>query len=104
MLACVVGGAMTVGFEAYRSSSECYGTEFCSRQGRMTPFQSSRVICFRQSVEFMMGSDQAAFKVDGEGPRRKKTLSPFCIDLTEVSNRQFSEFATATRYRTEVIV
>ncbi len=102
MLACVVGGAMTVGFEACRSSSECYGTEFCSRQGRMTPFQSSRVICFRQSVEFLIGSDQAAFKVDGEGPRRKKT--PFCIDLTEVSNRQFSEFATATRYRTEVIV
>jgi len=51
----------------------------------------------------MMGSDQAAFKVDGEGPRRKNTLSPFCIDLTEVSNRQFLEFVTATRYGTEVI-
>ncbi len=103
MLVCAAGGVVTVGFEACRSSSECYGTEFCSRQGRMTPFQSSRVVCFRERVEFMMGSDQAAFKVDGEGPRRKNTLSPFCIDLTEVSNRQFLEFVTATRYRTEVI-
>jgi formylglycine-generating enzyme required for sulfatase activity len=51
---------------------------------------------------FLMGTDSAeAFAKDGEGPVRTVVLDPFYIDISAVTNAQFSEFAQATGYRTE---
>jgi formylglycine-generating enzyme len=51
---------------------------------------------------FQMGTDYAqAFPMDGEGPVRPVTLSPFEIDTFPVTNRDFAKFVDATGYRTE---
>ena len=51
---------------------------------------------------FMMGAnDPAAHPMDGEGPVRAITLSPFKIDAVAVSNARFKRFTEATGYRTE---
>lgn len=50
---------------------------------------------------FLMGSDNATFPGDGEGPVRTVTLNPFWIDPYAVSNKQFAEFVESTGYRTE---
>ncbi len=51
---------------------------------------------------FLMGTDSdVGFPDDGEGPLREVTVSPFYIDISPVTNRQFREFIRATRYRTE---
>jgi formylglycine-generating enzyme required for sulfatase activity len=51
---------------------------------------------------FLMGTDYAyGFPLDGEGPIRPVTLSPFCIDIAPVTNAQFSEFMSASGYTTE---
>ena len=51
---------------------------------------------------FLMGSmDPAAHPLDGEGPVRVVTLSPFDIDSIAVSNARFRHFAKATGYVTE---
>ena len=47
-----------------------------------------------------MGSDDATFPADGEGPVREVALSPFVIDAHAVSNTQFERFVSATGYRT----
>jgi len=49
-----------------------------------------------------MGTDCAgAFPLDGEGPVREVTLSPFAIDTFPVTNLDFAAFVAATNYRTE---
>jgi len=49
-----------------------------------------------------MGTDYPeAFPLDGEGPIRPVTLSPFHIDTYPVSNRDFAAFVEATGYQTE---
>jgi formylglycine-generating enzyme required for sulfatase activity len=51
---------------------------------------------------FLMGTeDGLGYPADGEGPVRAVTLSPFWIDATAVSNRQFAEFVDATGYVTD---
>ncbi|GAB3421507.1 formylglycine-generating enzyme family protein [Flindersiella endophytica] len=51
---------------------------------------------------FLMGGDDPdAFPDDGEGPVREVTLSPYLIDATAVTNRQFATFVKATGYVTE---
>ena len=51
---------------------------------------------------FLMGGDDAdAFPEDGEGPVRAVRLSPFLIDATTVTNRQFAMFARSSGYRTD---
>jgi formylglycine-generating enzyme required for sulfatase activity len=51
---------------------------------------------------FLMGTESAeAVAKDGEGPVRTVVLDPFYIDISAVTNAQFSEFAQATGYRTE---
>jgi formylglycine-generating enzyme required for sulfatase activity len=57
--------------------------------------------CFG-AVQFVMGTDRPVFKADGEGPARPRSLSPFCLDQTAVSNRQFYEFVQETKHKTEV--
>jgi formylglycine-generating enzyme len=49
-----------------------------------------------------MGTDYAsAFPLDGEGPVRPVTLSPFDIDTYPVTNRDFAAFVEGTGYQTE---
>ncbi|GDY50290.1 hypothetical protein SVIO_009130 [Streptomyces violaceusniger] len=51
---------------------------------------------------FRMGGDDAdAFPEDGEGPVREVRLSPFLIDATTVTNRQFATFVRSSGYRTD---
>ncbi|WP_446742044.1 formylglycine-generating enzyme family protein [Silvibacterium acidisoli] len=51
---------------------------------------------------FLMGTDyERGFPADGEGPVRPVTLSPFWIDEAPVTNAQFAEFVSATKYVTE---
>lgn len=51
---------------------------------------------------FLMGTDHAeAFVIDGEGPVREVTLSPFWIDCRPVTNALFRKFVEETSYATE---
>jgi formylglycine-generating enzyme len=51
---------------------------------------------------FLMGTDYAhGFPLDGEGPVRPVTLSPFQIDRFPVTNDEFRAFVEATGHRTE---
>jgi len=50
---------------------------------------------------FRMGSDDPVrYDVDGEGPVRPVSLSPFSIATTAVTNGQFRQFVEATGFRT----
>lgn len=52
--------------------------------------------------EFRMGgADPDAFPADGEGPVRTVFVSPYAIDATAVTNRQFAAFVKSTGYRTD---
>jgi formylglycine-generating enzyme len=52
--------------------------------------------------EFLMGGDDPdAFPDDGEGPVRTVRLSPYLLDATAVTNRQFAAFVKTTGYVTE---
>jgi formylglycine-generating enzyme len=52
-------------------------------------------------MPFLMGSnDGEGFAGDGEGPQREVRCRAFRIAKHAVSNRQFSEFVSATAYRT----
>lgn len=51
---------------------------------------------------FLMGGDDPdGIPDDGEGPVRTVEVSPFLIDATAVTNRQFAAFVKATGYVTE---
>jgi formylglycine-generating enzyme len=51
---------------------------------------------------FAMGSeDDEAVVGDGEGPVRDVTVSPFRIDETALTNRQFARFVRESGYRTD---
>ncbi len=51
---------------------------------------------------FAMGAnDPGAHPLDGEGPVRDITVSPFRIDAVAVSNERFANFVEATGYETE---
>ncbi|MGW1888021.1 formylglycine-generating enzyme family protein [Streptomyces sp. NPDC001970] len=49
----------------------------------------------------LMGSEDAPYPADGEGPVREVTVDPFTISATAVTNREFAAFADATGYRTD---
>jgi formylglycine-generating enzyme required for sulfatase activity len=52
--------------------------------------------------KFLMGTDdQEGFPADGEGPVREIAVDPFYMDMATVTNRQFSEFISATGYQTD---
>ena len=64
-------------------------------------FPSNDMITFKESVRFMMGTDDpddVSIGGDGETPARFISLSPFSMDKYEVSNGEFSEFVKATGY------
>lgn len=50
---------------------------------------------------FEMGWDAGTYPGDGEGPVRTVTLTPYWMDATTVTNRQFKRFVTETGYKTE---
>ncbi|MEM9027249.1 MAG: formylglycine-generating enzyme family protein [Pseudomonadota bacterium] len=51
---------------------------------------------------FLMGSnDPAAHPLDGEGPVREVSVSPFQIDAHAISNARFQRFVQETNYKTE---
>lgn len=52
--------------------------------------------------EFSMGAnDSDGFPADGEGPIRKVKVDSFYMDLTTVTNKDFSLFIEATGYKTD---
>jgi sulfatase modifying factor 1 len=54
---------------------------------------------------FHMGTeDTVGFPLDGEGPVREVTLSPFFVDPYPTTNEDFARFVDATGYRTEAEV
>ena len=73
------------------------------KKNRLKSDNLSKLTCFKQRVNFTMGTNTPIFKFDGEGPTRLVVLEPFCIDQTEVSNLQFSQFVEETGYITEVL-
>ncbi|MBB5173824.1 formylglycine-generating enzyme family protein [Texcoconibacillus texcoconensis] len=51
---------------------------------------------------FTMGTDdEVGYEADGEGPPREVKVSPFYIDIHQVSNREFAAFVEETKYMTE---
>lgn len=50
---------------------------------------------------FEMGTDDAGFPEDGEGPVREVELDSFAIDKHAVTNAEFYRFVTETGYRTD---
>ncbi|MEM9775317.1 MAG: formylglycine-generating enzyme family protein [Chloroflexota bacterium] len=51
---------------------------------------------------FLMGTDyKKGFPADGEGPVREVYVDPFWVDPYAVTNAQFTEFVSATGYKTE---
>ena len=57
---------------------------------------------FLPGGSFLMGSDdKEGFPSDGEGPVREITISPFYVEETTVTNRQFEAFIKATHYKTD---
>jgi len=53
---------------------------------------------------FSMGTDNPILPGDGEYPARVVTISPFRLDIHEVSNREFAEFVLRTGHVTEAEV
>jgi sulfatase modifying factor 1 len=54
---------------------------------------------------FLMGTDyKEAFPLDGEGPVREVSLTPYLIDAAPVTNKRFADFIKATGYKTEAEV
>lgn len=49
----------------------------------------------------LIGTNSPVFRVDGEGPLKKKKLRPFRMDAAVVTNARFTEFVEATGYETE---
>ena len=92
-----------------------FGSEvesFCDRKklwqsfdgfNKIEPGSLTKFTCFKgDNFGFTMGTDEPIIKADGEAPARWVHLKPFCIDQTEVSNFQFSQFVAETNYKTEV--
>lgn len=81
-------------------------TTYCTETSHYTetlqvPIDKSTMI-YIPGGEFIMGTDDPeGFPADGEGPKRKVTISPFYLDVTTVTNGQFAQFVEATGYRTE---
>lgn len=50
---------------------------------------------------FSMGLKHQVIPGDGEAPQRHVTLSPFWLDVAEVTNAQFAEFVTETSFVTD---
>lgn len=51
---------------------------------------------------FTMGTNKPIFIADGEGPARRVKVSPYYLDVHEVSNSEFELFVNSTGYKTEV--
>ena len=49
----------------------------------------------------LVGTNRPVFPDDGEGPLRERTVAPFRMTPTAITNRQFAAFVGETGYRTE---
>lgn len=49
----------------------------------------------------LLGTDTPFFLDDGEGPLRKKTVKPFMMTETTITNASFAQFVSETAYVTE---
>ena len=62
---------------------------------------STRGMVLIPGGEFIMGTDDSVgFASDGEGPARQVRIDPFFMDLTAVTNDDFSRFVKDSRYET----
>ncbi|CAH0407826.1 unnamed protein product [Chilo suppressalis] len=51
--------------------------------------------------EYQVGTDDIVIETDMEGPKKTVNIKSFYLDKFEVSNRDFSNFAKLTNYKTE---
>ena len=73
------------------------------RFNKIEPGSLTKFTCFKgDNLSFTMGTNEPIIRADGEAPARRVYLKSFCIDQTEVSNLQFSQFVAETNYKTEV--
>lgn len=86
----------------------CAGSRGEDRLHRSTPpliIPSATPIQRKWTAEiggtFAMGSNDARYPDDAEGPLREVTLSPFQIACHAVSNAQFGDFVRETKYTTD---
>lgn len=71
-------------------------------QPKRDPSRRSRGMVRIPGAEFLMGSDAPdAIPADGERPVRTVAVSPFLVDSTTVTNRQFASFARDTGFVTD---
>ena len=49
----------------------------------------------------LVGTNRPVFPGDGEGPLRERTVAPFRMTTSAITNRQFAAFVGETGYRTE---
>jgi hypothetical protein len=86
----------------------CYGSSDYQRVKtvcEIKPESLSKETCFNnEKISFKMGTDKPLIKTDGESPSKRIELKSFCIDQTEVSNRQYYQFVVETNYKTEVSI
>ncbi len=74
----------------------------CGTTERSTKPVSTEGMKLLPGETFLMGNeDNEAWPADGEGPVCRVTLRPFYIDITAVTNEQFSNFVSETGYKTE---
>jgi Uncharacterized conserved protein len=60
------------------------------------------LVKFENQQQFLMGSEDTDINIlDGEGPVRQVTLSPFAIASKPISNAEFQQFIDATAYVTQ---
>lgn len=59
------------------------------------------LILFFPGGVYTMGTDVPVFVADGEAPARRVSISPFYLDIHEVSNAEFNRFVLETGYITE---
>ena len=69
--------------------------------GLESPYPRTNQMVRLEGGTFTMGTDKPGIPVDGEGPAREVTLSPFYMDVYEVSNAEFELFVNDTGYKTE---
>jgi sulfatase modifying factor 1 len=86
-----------------KNSLHCFTASIQSSRTRPTVTTGSLENMLRlDGGPFYMGSESPeSFPLDGEGPVRRVTLSPFYISKYALTNQQFAEFVRDTQHRTE---
>lgn len=89
-------GSLTDHIVERRLDSKDDPSESLSIQERL-----NKKMVFIPGGKTFIGTNSPILRKDGEAPRRSVTLSPYFMDIYEVSNEDFNEFVQSTGYITE---